>query len=130
MSVDYTALHDPRILDSLWSWNTGSSKIPALILVAKRVKYRIPDSALRSWLQACTGTMDLFTQFDCTPSILLSLSAFTNIRFLTVEIRILLGTTVPLPLFLTVTHLQILAYTTESALGKTFPSSHTSRTWH
>ncbi|KAF7372797.1 hypothetical protein MSAN_00485500 [Mycena sanguinolenta] len=72
------------------------------------------QTEFEKWLLACTGATNLFAQFDCTPEILPLLSGFINIRYLTVDVRALLGTTVPLPLFLTVTHLELLNYTHKS----------------
>ncbi|KAJ6508151.1 hypothetical protein C8R45DRAFT_1068975 [Mycena sanguinolenta] len=72
----------------------------------------IHGTLLQRWLLACTGTTNLYAQFFyCMPDILPSLSSFTNIRYLTVDVRALTGTTIPLPLFLTVTHLELLDFT-------------------
>ncbi|KAF7372800.1 hypothetical protein MSAN_00485800 [Mycena sanguinolenta] len=74
----------------------------------------VNQTDFEKWLLACNGTTNLFAQFDCTPEILPLLSGFINIRYLTVDVRALLGTTVSLPLFLTVTHLELLNYTHKS----------------
>ncbi|KAF7368012.1 hypothetical protein MSAN_00867000 [Mycena sanguinolenta] len=66
---------------------------------------------LQSWLLACTGVTNLCAMFLCTPDILPPISGFTNIKYLTIDVRALCGTTLPLPLFLTVTHLELLSYT-------------------
>ncbi|KAF7368048.1 hypothetical protein MSAN_00870700 [Mycena sanguinolenta] len=73
----------------------------------------VGENKLENWLLACTGVTNLYAQFLCTPKILPSLSGFTNIRYLTIDFRALCGPTVPLPLFLTVTHLELLDFTNE-----------------
>ncbi|KAJ6495173.1 hypothetical protein C8R45DRAFT_1133455 [Mycena sanguinolenta] len=64
--------------------------------------------ALPSWLLECIGVTNLCALSPRTAHILPSISGFTNINFLTIDIRALFGTTLPLPLFLTVTHLELL----------------------
>ncbi|KAF7378199.1 hypothetical protein MSAN_00244500 [Mycena sanguinolenta] len=68
----------------------------------------VEDTALESWLLACPNITNLFGQLDCTPKLLPLLSSFTEIRYLTIDAGVLCGTTVPHPLFLTVTHLELL----------------------
>ncbi|KAF7368006.1 hypothetical protein MSAN_00866400 [Mycena sanguinolenta] len=74
----------------------------------------VGETALTSWLLACTGATNLYAWLICTPGILDSISGFMNIQYLTIDVRALCDTTVPLPLFLTVTHLELLDFTNES----------------
>ncbi|KAF7368114.1 hypothetical protein MSAN_00877600 [Mycena sanguinolenta] len=72
----------------------------------------VGEAALKTWVAACTGITRLYAQIDCTPATLSLLSGFTNIRYLTIDVQALSGADVPLPLFLTVTHLELLAFGT------------------
>ncbi|KAJ6495202.1 hypothetical protein C8R45DRAFT_1133492, partial [Mycena sanguinolenta] len=69
----------------------------------------VGDTVLKSWLMACTGITNLYAQARCTPETLPSLSDFTNVQYLTINVHALCGTTIPVPLFLAVTHLELLA---------------------
>ncbi|KAF7368016.1 hypothetical protein MSAN_00867400 [Mycena sanguinolenta] len=78
---------------------------------------------LRNWLLGCTGVTNLCALFACTPNILPSISGFTNIKYLTIEPRALCGATLPVPLFLTVTHLELLDYPNEGeSVDRVFPN--------
>ncbi|KAF7367202.1 hypothetical protein MSAN_00980500 [Mycena sanguinolenta] len=85
----------------------------------RHVKYLFIDDEsievtdVEEWLLACPGITNLYAQFGCTPTILPSISSFTDITHLTIDVRALSGTTVPLPLFLAVTHLELLDFTDE-----------------
>ncbi|KAJ6495169.1 hypothetical protein C8R45DRAFT_164100 [Mycena sanguinolenta] len=68
---------------------------------------------LQSWLLACSSVTNLCALFRCTPDTLPSLSSFTHLKYLTVEPRALSGTTLPLPMFHGVTHLELLDYPNE-----------------
>ena len=68
----------------------------------------------KNWLLACPGVTNLFAHFRCTPEIFTSISGFTDITYLTIDVRTLCGTTVPFPLFLTVTHLELLDFYAQS----------------
>ncbi|KAF7367992.1 hypothetical protein MSAN_00864900 [Mycena sanguinolenta] len=70
------------------------------------------EGRLQSWLLACSGVTNLCALFACTPDLLPSISGFTNIKYLTIDVRALDGTKLPLPTFLTVTHLELLDLTT------------------
>ncbi|KAJ6505230.1 hypothetical protein C8R45DRAFT_1181337 [Mycena sanguinolenta] len=122
--------------------------IPALILVARRVKFWVepllyhvvllkngirhnlhnldlPSSLRTRWSKDPTtssmlgtssltaGVTNLYAQFLCTPNLLPSISGFTDLKYLTIDVHTLCGTTVPLPLFLRVTHLELLDFTAE-----------------
>ncbi|KAF7367201.1 hypothetical protein MSAN_00980400 [Mycena sanguinolenta] len=71
----------------------------------------VEKTDLEKWLVACTGITNLYAQFGCTPKILPAISGFTSVRYLTIDARTLCGGDVPLPLFLTVTHLELLEWT-------------------
>ncbi|KAJ6495101.1 hypothetical protein C8R45DRAFT_163407 [Mycena sanguinolenta] len=73
----------------------------------------LEEKTLQKWLLACTGATNLYAQFVCTPAIRDSLSGFTNVRYLTIDVRTLLGDTSLLPIFLSVTHLELLDFTAE-----------------
>ncbi|KAJ6453355.1 hypothetical protein C8R45DRAFT_1223200 [Mycena sanguinolenta] len=60
-------------------------------------------------LLACTGVTNLLAHY--TSNILSSLSTLTSVQYLTIDARALGGTTLPQPLFLTVTHLRLLETT-------------------
>ncbi|KAJ6469861.1 hypothetical protein C8R45DRAFT_426047 [Mycena sanguinolenta] len=75
--------------------------------------FYVDETALKNWLLACPGITNLYALFDCMPELLPSLRRFTNIRYLTVQAGVLSGTSIPHPLFLTVTHLELL----ESTIG-------------
>ncbi|KAJ6495200.1 hypothetical protein C8R45DRAFT_1212073 [Mycena sanguinolenta] len=80
--------------------------IPTLMLNAV-----VDDTALSGWLLGCTRATHLYAWFSCRPGRLSSISGFTNIRYLTVDVRALCGNTVPLPLNITLipqlTHLSL-----------------------
>ncbi|KAJ6505180.1 hypothetical protein C8R45DRAFT_1209027 [Mycena sanguinolenta] len=67
--------------------------------------------ALMSWLLAWTGVTNLYACFNCAPDILPSISSLANIQYLTIDVRALCSTTVPFPLFLTITHLELFDFT-------------------
>ncbi|KAJ6483263.1 hypothetical protein C8R45DRAFT_1215131 [Mycena sanguinolenta] len=71
------------------------------------------ETALKSWVPACTGTTNLYAQINWADA-LPSLSGFTNVQYLTVDVNALCGPAVPFPLFTTVTHLELLAFETAS----------------
>ncbi|KAF7368110.1 hypothetical protein MSAN_00877200 [Mycena sanguinolenta] len=71
----------------------------------------LEQGTLQKWLLACTGVTNLYAQFVCTPAILASLGGFTNVQYLTIDVRTLMGDTSPLPCFLSVTHLELLDFT-------------------
>ncbi|KAF7367991.1 hypothetical protein MSAN_00864800 [Mycena sanguinolenta] len=75
--------------------------------------YSVGTTTLKSWLLACIGVTNLFAHFRCTPEILTSISTFTDITYLTIDVRALCDTTVPFPLFRTVTHLELLDFSTQ-----------------
>ncbi|KAJ6495085.1 hypothetical protein C8R45DRAFT_986086 [Mycena sanguinolenta] len=77
----------------------------------------VEDTALKSWVPACTGVTNLYVQINCTHETLHSLISFTNIRYLTIDVNALRDPTPPFPLFMTVTHLELLAYKTKSVVG-------------
>ncbi|KAF7368067.1 hypothetical protein MSAN_00872800 [Mycena sanguinolenta] len=77
-------------------------------------RHAVGETALKTWVPACTGITNLFAQLECTPESLSSLSGFTNVRYLTIDVRALSGTDVPYPLFLNVTHLELLAFRTRN----------------
>ncbi|KAJ6505114.1 hypothetical protein C8R45DRAFT_894504 [Mycena sanguinolenta] len=66
---------------------------------------------LKSWLLACTGVTNLSAWFNCASDILPSITSLTNIQYLTIDVRALCSTTVPFPLFLTITHLELFDFT-------------------
>ncbi|KAJ6507049.1 hypothetical protein C8R45DRAFT_1090689 [Mycena sanguinolenta] len=68
----------------------------------------IGQRAVKSWLLACPNTTNLYALFDVTPEILPYLTGFTDVRRLTIEAAALRGSGAPLPLFLSVTHLELL----------------------
>ncbi|KAF7364398.1 hypothetical protein MSAN_01100500 [Mycena sanguinolenta] len=68
----------------------------------------IEETAVKSWLLACPNTTNLYAMFDLTPEVLPCLSGFTNIRYLTIEASALDGNSSLFPLFLSVTHLELL----------------------
>ncbi|KAJ6505200.1 hypothetical protein C8R45DRAFT_1090938 [Mycena sanguinolenta] len=68
-----------------------------------------PD--LESWIFACTGVTNLYALFNCQPEILPSISGLTNVQYLTIDVRVLCGTTVLFPLFLAITHLELFDFT-------------------
>ncbi|KAJ6474908.1 hypothetical protein C8R45DRAFT_1160139 [Mycena sanguinolenta] len=83
--------------------------------------HRTVDNALvKNWLSACTGITNLFAQFHGTPEVLLSLSGFANLRYLTINERAFLTVhngaysvaTVPSPFFPALTHLELLGSNT------------------
>ncbi|KAJ6465313.1 hypothetical protein C8R45DRAFT_494473 [Mycena sanguinolenta] len=83
----------------------------------RHVRYLLVDSEAerKNWpLASCTGVTNLFAHFRCTPDILTSISGFTDITYLTIDVRTLCGTAVPFPLFLTVTHLELLDFYAQS----------------
>ncbi|KAJ6483332.1 hypothetical protein C8R45DRAFT_1215162 [Mycena sanguinolenta] len=67
-----------------------------------------------AWLLACPGITNLFAQFYLTPETLGLLAEFTNIQYLTIPVRALAGTTVAHPLFLTITHLELRDWASDS----------------
>ncbi|KAF7367988.1 hypothetical protein MSAN_00864500 [Mycena sanguinolenta] len=71
------------------------------------------ETMLERWLLACTGVTNLYAWVTYTPGRLPSISGFTNVQYLTMDVRALCRTAIPLPLFLTVTHLELLAFTDE-----------------
>ncbi|KAF7368046.1 hypothetical protein MSAN_00870500 [Mycena sanguinolenta] len=75
------------------------------------------DPVLEKWLLACPSTTNLFAQFDSSPETLPFLSRFTNIRYLAIDVQALLGTDLPFPLFLTVTHLELFNFGTDAGAG-------------
>ncbi|KAF7368013.1 hypothetical protein MSAN_00867100 [Mycena sanguinolenta] len=78
----------------------------------------VGETALESWLLACTGATNLYAWFDCNPEILLSINSLTNVRYLTIHVRSLCGTTVPFPLFLTITHLELFDFTADESMDR------------
>ncbi|KAF7367199.1 hypothetical protein MSAN_00980200 [Mycena sanguinolenta] len=68
----------------------------------------VEDTALESWLLACPSITNLYAQFECTPKLLPLLGHFTDIRYLTIGAGVFCGATVPHPLFLTATNLELL----------------------
>ncbi|KAF7367989.1 hypothetical protein MSAN_00864600 [Mycena sanguinolenta] len=74
----------------------------------------LDETMLESWLLACSGVTNLYAWVDYTPELFLSIRGFTNIQYLAVDVRALCGTAIPFPLFLTVTHLELLDFTNES----------------
>ncbi|KAJ6458204.1 hypothetical protein C8R45DRAFT_1183648 [Mycena sanguinolenta] len=75
----------------------------------------LKDYALvESWLLASAGITNLFAQFECTPEVLLSLSGFANLRYLTIRDRAFRTVhdgahsvaTAPSPFFPALTHLE------------------------
>ncbi|KAJ6489992.1 hypothetical protein C8R45DRAFT_1096958 [Mycena sanguinolenta] len=73
------------------------------------------ETAVKSWLLACPNTTNLYAMFDVTPAILPCLTGFANVRYLTIEACALGGDSVPFPLFLRVTHLELLNSTDDVA---------------
>ncbi|KAJ6495187.1 hypothetical protein C8R45DRAFT_164190 [Mycena sanguinolenta] len=71
----------------------------------------VGDTALEGWLLACIGATNLYAWITCSPHVIPLISSFTNVQYLTIDVRALCGTAVPLPLFLTVTHLELLDFT-------------------
>ncbi|KAJ6474905.1 hypothetical protein C8R45DRAFT_1010850, partial [Mycena sanguinolenta] len=73
----------------------------------------VDDALIKNWLLACTGITNLFAQFHGTPEVLLSLSGFANLRYLTIEDRAFLTvhdssvTIVSSPCFPALTHLAL-----------------------
>ncbi|KAJ6465373.1 hypothetical protein C8R45DRAFT_495004 [Mycena sanguinolenta] len=83
----------------------------------RHVRHLLVDSEAerKNWLLAsCTGVTNLFAHFRCTPEILISINGFTDITSLTIDVHALCGTTVPFPLFSTVTHLELLDFYAQS----------------
>ncbi|KAJ6505248.1 hypothetical protein C8R45DRAFT_1181366 [Mycena sanguinolenta] len=74
----------------------------------------VRGTALKNWLLACTGVTNLFAYLRYTPEMLTSISGFTNIAYLTIDVRALCSTAIPLPLFLSVTHLELLDFSTQN----------------
>ncbi|KAF7378441.1 hypothetical protein MSAN_00271000 [Mycena sanguinolenta] len=68
----------------------------------------IKEVAVKSWLLACPNTTNLYAMFDVTPEIIPCLSCFTSVRYLTIESRALSLSSASFPLFLSVTHLELL----------------------
>ncbi|KAJ6505084.1 hypothetical protein C8R45DRAFT_544196 [Mycena sanguinolenta] len=71
----------------------------------------VKQPMLNSWLLACTGVTNLYAWLDYKPEILPSISGLTNVQYLSIDVRVLRGTTVPFPLFLTITHLELFVFT-------------------
>ncbi|KAJ6505203.1 hypothetical protein C8R45DRAFT_1209036 [Mycena sanguinolenta] len=71
----------------------------------------VKQPALESWILACTGVTNLYALFNCQPEILPSISGLTNVQYLTIDVRVLCGTTVLFPLFLAITHLELFDFT-------------------
>ncbi|KAJ7849503.1 hypothetical protein B0H14DRAFT_2765353 [Mycena olivaceomarginata] len=116
------------------------TRIPTLMLVVEPLLYRVvflgdrygdDDDDLshdrlrhvrhlligiQNWLLACSNITTLYAFFrvSSTSGILPCLSGLTNIRYLTIDSAALLGSTVPSPLFHTVTHLELLDFTIAS----------------
>jgi hypothetical protein len=72
------------------------------------------DAERKNWLLACTGVTNLFAHFRCKPEILTLIGGFTDITYLTVDVHAFCGSTVPFPLFLTVTHLELVDFYAQS----------------
>ncbi|KAJ6505068.1 hypothetical protein C8R45DRAFT_544097, partial [Mycena sanguinolenta] len=72
--------------------------------------YAVEQPMLNNWLLACTGVTNLYAWLDWEPEIPASISRFTHVQYLAIDVRAFFGTAVPLPLFLTVTHLELLDY--------------------
>ncbi|KAJ6505053.1 hypothetical protein C8R45DRAFT_1090819 [Mycena sanguinolenta] len=66
---------------------------------------------LKSWLLACTGVTNLYAWFNCAPDILPSINSLTDLQYLTIDVRALCGATIPFPLFLNITHLELFVFT-------------------
>ncbi|KAJ7810358.1 hypothetical protein B0H14DRAFT_1489140 [Mycena olivaceomarginata] len=77
---------------------------------------QVDQTARQNWLLACSNITTLYAFFrvSSTSGILPCLSGLTNIRYLTIDSAALLGSTVPSPLFHTVTHLELLDFTIAS----------------
>ncbi|KAJ6495176.1 hypothetical protein C8R45DRAFT_986295 [Mycena sanguinolenta] len=68
----------------------------------------VQGKALQSWLLACTSVTNLCALLRCSSAILSAVSSFTNIQYLTIDVRVLCGRT--LPFLFTVTHLDLLHF--------------------
>ncbi|KAJ6505292.1 hypothetical protein C8R45DRAFT_546872 [Mycena sanguinolenta] len=107
-------------LHKLWLPRFNVDELDARFPNLRHARYLFIDhvyvggTALKNWLLACTGVTNLFAHLRCTPEMLTSISGFTNITYLTIDVRALCGTAVPLPLFLSVTHLELLDFSTQN----------------
>ncbi|KAJ6505104.1 hypothetical protein C8R45DRAFT_544383 [Mycena sanguinolenta] len=70
----------------------------------------VKQPMLNSWLLACTGVTNLYAWLDYKPEILPSIIGLTNVQYLSIDVRMLCGT-IPFPLFLTITHLELFDFT-------------------
>ncbi|KAJ6505159.1 hypothetical protein C8R45DRAFT_1069979 [Mycena sanguinolenta] len=80
--------------------------------------YAVEQPMLNNWLLACTGVTNLYAWLDWEPEIPASISRFTHVQYLVIDVRALFGTAVPLPLFLTVTHLELLDYPEDESVDR------------
>ncbi|KAJ6474913.1 hypothetical protein C8R45DRAFT_1160147 [Mycena sanguinolenta] len=73
----------------------------------------VDDALVKNWLLACTGITNLFAQFHGTPEVLLSISGFANLQYLTIGDSAFFTvhdgsvTIVPSPFFPALTHLAL-----------------------